>query len=178
MSNQQKIYNLLKKVEKVQGTKTHKLSQIKKAVKTTTAFGLKLAEMKKNKKAITPKQPKIKLGKIDELEYDYSTTQDEVSRVSYFVEEYFDELFTEAQQAWMVLNDVFKFQSESFWRFEDMVMDDKVKLEEIKELSEELGVDVSDIYPDWQDHYDSINYGLELDEEYDNKEREFNEYFG
>jgi len=177
MSNQQKIFTLLKKVEEVQGTKTHKLSQIKKAVKTSTAFGLKLAEMKKNKKAITPKKPQIKLAKVDELDYDYSTTEDEVSRISYFVDEYFDEKFEEARQAWMVLNDVFKNNSESFFTADDFAAD-KQRLQEIQALAEELGVDVTSVYPDWQSHIEAIESMEYYQEQYDEKEREFDTYFG
>jgi predicted ATPase len=177
MSNQQKIYNLLKKVEEVQGTKTHKLSQIKKAVKTTTAFGLKLAEMKKNKKVITPKKPQIKLAKVDELDYDYSTTEEELSRISYFVDEFFDEQFEAARTAWMTLNDVFKNNSENFFGAEEFTQD-KQRLQEIQALAEELGVDVTSVYPDWQSHIEAIESFEYYEEQYAEKEREFDTYFG
>jgi hypothetical protein len=177
MSNQQKIFTLLKKVEEIQKSKTQKLSQIKKAVKTTTAFGLKLAEMKKNKKVIASKQPKIKLGKVDELNYDYASVEDEASRVSYFVNEYFDEQFEIARTAWMSLNDVFKNNSESFYTSDDYA-EDKIKLEEIYTLAEELGVDVREVYPDWQSHIEAIESFAYLEEMYTEKEREFDTYFG
>lgn len=177
MSNQQKIFTLLKKVEEVKQTKTHKLSQVKEAVKTTTAFSLKFSEMKKTKKAIVAKKPQIKLAKVDELDYDYTSTEDEVSRLSYFVDEFFDEKFEEARQAFMTLNDVFKNGSESFYTADDFAAD-KQRLQEIQTLAEELGVDVSSVYPDWQSHIEAIESMEYYQEQYDAKEREFDTYFG
>ena len=138
----------------------------------------KVSEIQKGKNTLLAKKQKIKLGKVDELDYKYSDVEDEYSKLSYFVEEAFDELFAKAVESWQMLNDVFKNNSENFWRFEDELANDKIKLEEIQVLSDELGVDVSEVYPDFEEHYNIIVKGMTLDAIYDEKEREFYNYFG
>ena len=178
MSTEKRIHALLSKVAEVQKSKVSKFSKVKSAIKKDTALSLKLAELKNNKKPIEPKKAKINLGKVDELDYNYQTVEDEYSRLSYFTEEAFDEYFTQAVQSFQVLNDVFKNGSENFWRFEDELAGDMAKLEEIEILANELGVDVSDVYPDFTEHYNIIIQGMALDAVYDEKEREFYNYFG
>jgi hypothetical protein len=138
----------------------------------------KVSEIQKGKNTLLAKKQKIKLGKVDELDYEYSVVEDEYSKLSYFVEEAFDELFAKAVESWQMLNDVFKNNSENFWRFEDELANDKIKLEEIQVLADELGVDVTEVYPDFEEHYNIIVQGMTLDALYDEKEREFDTYFG
>jgi hypothetical protein len=138
----------------------------------------KVSEIQKSKNTLLAKKQKIKLGKVDELDYEYSVVEEEYSKLSYFVEEAFDELFAKAVESWQMLNDVFKNNSENFWRFEDELAGDKLKLEEIQVLADELGVDVSEVYPDFEEHYNIIVQGMTLDALYDEKEREFDTYFG
>lgn len=138
----------------------------------------KVSEIQKEKNTLLAKKQKIKLGKVDELDYEYSVVEEEYSKLSYFVEEAFDELFAKAVESWQMLNDVFKNNSENFWRFEDELANDKIKLEEIQTLADELGVDVTEVYPDFEEHYNIIVQGMTLDALYDEKEREFDTYFG
>jgi len=178
MNTEQRIYALLNKVTEVQKSKVSKFSKLKTAIKKNTVLSTKLAELKKAKKPTVARKPKINLGKVDELDYDYATVEEEYSKLSYFVDEAFDEYFDKAVQSWQVLNDVFKNNSENFWRFEDELAGDKIKLEEIQSLAEQLGVDVSEVYPDFEEHYNIIVQGMTLDGVYDEKEREFDTYFG
>lgn len=178
MTAEKRIFALLSKVNEVQKSKVSKFSKMKSFVKKTSPLSAKLAEIKKDKKPFETKKPKINLGKVDELDYNFQTVEDEYSRLSYFVEEMFDEYYTQAVQSWQVLNDVFKNNSEGFWRFEDELANDKMKLDEIRVLADELGVDVSDVYPEFEEHYNIIEQGMALDAAYDEKEREFYNYFG
>jgi cell fate (sporulation/competence/biofilm development) regulator YmcA (YheA/YmcA/DUF963 family) len=178
MNTEQRIYTLLKKVEETQKSKVAKFSKLKKAIESNSILSTKLAELKNAKKPIVAKKPRIKLGKVDELDYDYATVEEEFSKLSYFVDEAYNEYFDQAVQSWQVLNDVFKNNSENFWRFEDELAGDKIKLEEIQALADQLGVDVSEVYPDFEEHYNIITQGMTLDAVYDEKEREFYNYFG
>jgi predicted ATPase len=137
----------------------------------------KVSEIQKSKNTLLAKKQKIKLGKVDELNYDYASVEDEMSRLAYFVDEYFDEQFEIARTAWMTLNDVFKNNSESFYTSDDFA-EDKVRLEEIQVLAEELGVDVTEVYPDWQNHIEAIESFANYEEMFKEKEREFDTYFG
>ena len=178
MNTEQRIYTLLKKVEETQKSKVAKFSKLKKAIKSNSVLSTKLAELKNAKKPIVARKPKINLGKVDELDYDYATVEEEYSKLSYFVDEVFDEYFNKAVESWQILNDVFKNNSENFWEFSSELAGDKVKLEEIQTLADELGVDVSEVYPDFAEHYNIITQGMMLDEQLAEKEREFYNYFG
>jgi len=176
MNTEKRIFALLNKVEEIKKSRSEKLSKIENGIKKNTIFNAKLEKFKKSKKAIVSKTPKIKLGKVDELNYDYTSVEDELSRLSYFVDEFFDEQFEIARTAFMTLNDVFRNNSESFYTSDDYA-EDKMKLEEIYTLAEELGVDVTEVYPDWQNHIEAIESFANYEEMFAEKEREFDNYF-
>jgi predicted ATPase len=177
MNTEQRIFTLLNKVEEVKKSKLEKLSKVETGITKNVFFNAKLEKFKKSKKPVVAKKPNIKLGKVDELNYDYASVEDEKSRLSYFVDEFFDEQFEIARTAWMTLNDVFRNNSESFYTSDDYA-EDKMKLEEIYTLAEELGVDVREVYPDWQNHIEAIEGFAYYEEMYAEKEREFYTYFG
>ena len=122
------------------------------------------------------KPRKSNLGKVDELDYDYQSVEDELSRLSYFTQEFYAEQFEIARTAFLTLNDVFKNNSESFYTSDDYA-NDKTRLEEILVLSEELGVDVSEVYPDWQLHIEAIESFAYHEEQMNILEREFDNFF-
>jgi len=142
--------------------------------------------MKTNLKKVYSKLPnkktnlrahKIALGLIDNLEYDADYIDDQSGLLSYLAYEWHDEKFEAARQAFMELNDEYKFNASAVMRFDD-VSGDIEKLNEIKEKAEELGLEADDVYPAYDRHMEAINYMKESDDQYKENEREFNTYFG
>ncbi len=107
------------------------------------------------KKTELSKDRKVALGLVDELDYDLMSLQDEVGRLSYSTEEWYDENFEKFLEARSGLREVYINNSESFLDPVD-VEEDKRRLEEIKQKAEELGVDYTDVYPDWDEHMQQI----------------------
>jgi hypothetical protein len=99
----------------------------------------------------------VKLGLVDEFDYDYDYLQDEVGRYSYSTEEWFDENFDKFIEIRGLLRAVYIQNSESFIDPSD-VAEDKNRLLEIENKANELGLSVEDVYPNWQEHMDAIDY--------------------
>lgn len=107
------------------------------------------------KKTELSKDHKVALGLVDELEYDLMSLQDEVGRLAYSTEEWYDENLEKFLETRSMLKAVYIQFSESFLDPAD-VEEDKRRLEEIKQKAEELGVDYTDVYPDWDEHMQQI----------------------
>ncbi len=130
----------------------------------------KLAAAKTNLKS-----QKVALGLVDELDYEFDTLNEEVGRLSYVVDEWFDEKYDTWYDIGREIYDVYFNNTESFLDPADLV-DDLEKLNSIKEKAEELGIDVNDVYPNWEDHISEIEYLSELDDRFiEQKERFKNE---
>ena len=130
----------------------------------------KLANRKTNLK-----RQSVKLGLVDELDYEFETLQEEVGRLSYSVDEWFDEKYDVWYEIGREIYDVYFNFTESFLDPADLV-DDLEKLNSIKEKAEELGIDVNEVYPNWEDHVREIEYLTELDDRFiEQKERFKNE---
>ena len=125
------------------------------------------------KEVVLSKKEKVALSLVDSFNYDLMDLEDEVSRLSYSVEEWFDEKFNEFYEARSVLRDVYINNSEAFVTVSD-VSGDKEILEEIKTKAEELGLEADDVYPDWQLHYDTIEYLDSLESKFDDQVGELN----
>ena len=132
----------------------------------------KLPNQKVNLKA-----HKVALGLIDSLDYDYNVIESESSLMSYLSYEWHDEKFEAARQAWMELNDEYKFNASAVFRFEEF-SGDVEKLNEIKAKAEELGLEADDVYSDWNPHMERLMEMKEADDQYKENEREFNTFFG
>lgn len=112
------------------------------------------------KKTELSKEHKVALGLVDELDYNLMDMQDEVGRLAYSTEEWFEENLDKFLEIRGVLRDVYINYSESFLDPAD-VEEDKTRLEEIKQKAEELGIDYTDVYPDLDEHMqqiDDLNY--------------------
>lgn len=99
----------------------------------------------------------VKLGLVDEFDYDYDYLNDEVGRYSYSTEEWYDENFDKFIEIRGLLRAVYIQNSEAFIDPSD-VAEDKNRLLEIKNKADELGISVDEVYPNWQDHMDTIDY--------------------
>ena len=128
----------------------------------------KLPNQKVNLKA-----HKVALGLIDNFAYDnLDGLQDEVSRLSYSVDEWFDEKFDEWFEIGREIYSVYFQNSEAFITKGDLDRDLDL-LNEIKEKAEELGLSASEVYPDWQEHFDQISYVEDLQKRFDEQKEQF-----
>jgi hypothetical protein len=114
------------------------------------------------------KLQKVALGLVDEFNYEYQYLQDEIGRLSYSVEEWFDEKFDEFYQLRSDLRSVYLQNSEAFITTADVAGDLEI-LNQIKDKAEELGLSAEDVYPDWQVHFDDLEYLDQLDSKFDDQ---------
>ena len=133
------------------------------------------AELSKTNVKKLSKAKKLNLGLIDEFDYSYDNLEDEVSRLSYSTDEWFDEKLDAFLEARGVLRDVYINYSENFLDPVD-VEDDESALNQIKEQSDILGIDVSEIYPNYEDHLNLIQTLKELDDKFMNQQAELKGY--
>ena len=132
----------------------------------------KVLDKMPNKK-VDLKAQKVALGLIDEFSYgDVDSLNDEVSRLSYSVEEWFDEKFDQWYTIGREIYSVYFQNSEAFVTSADVARDEEV-LQEIKTRSDELGVDVYDVYPKFDEHKETLRYLKELEERFDQQKEEF-----
>ena len=111
---------------------------------------------------------KVALGLVDQINYEYDALQDEIGRLSYSVEEWFDEKFEEFYQLRSDLRSVYLQNSEAFITTADVAGDVDV-LNQIKEKAEELGLTAEDVYPEWQLHFDDLEYLDQLQSKFDDQ---------
>lgn len=114
------------------------------------------------------KLQKVALGLVDEFNYEYQYLQDEIGRLSYSVEEWFDEKFDEFYQLRSDLRSVYLQNSEAFITTADVAGDLEI-LNQIKDKAEELGLSAEDVYPDWQVHFDDLEYLDQLESKFDDQ---------
>jgi hypothetical protein len=114
------------------------------------------------------KLQKVALGLVDQINYEYDALQDEIGRLSYSVEEWFDEKFEEFYQLRSDLRSVYLQNSEAFITTADVAGDVDV-LNQIKEKAEELGLTAEDVYPEWQLHFDDLKYLDQLESKFDDQ---------
>ena len=118
------------------------------------------------------KSNKVALGLVDELDYEFDTLNEEVGRLSYIVDEWFDEKYDAWFDIGREIYDVYFNNTESFITIEDLA-DDFDRLNSIKEKAEELGIDVNDVYPNWEDHIREIEYLQEQQNEFESQKERF-----
>ena len=88
--------------------------------------------------------------------------------MSYTVEEWFDEKFNEFYQLRSDLRSIYLQNSEAFIGTADVAGDLEI-LNKIKEKAEELGLTAEDVYPDWQLHFDDLEYLDQLESKFDDQ---------
>ena len=113
---------------------------------------------------------------IDNFSYgDVDSLQDEVSRLSYSVDEWFDEKYDAMWDLFMDLKAVYLQNSEAFITSADVAQDEEV-LQEIKEKAEELGLSAEDVYPQWQEHKEILSYLDDLENRFDEQVRKMEDF--
>lgn len=126
-----------------------------------------------NRKTSLKKQ-NVKLGLVDELDYEFDYLQEEVGRLSYSVDEWFDEKYDVWFEIGREIYSVYFQNSETFLTPDDLV-DDLEKLNSIKEKAEELGIDVNEVYPNWEEHVREIEYLTEQTELFEEQKQRFSD---
>tara|TARA_R110001583_G_scaffold40461_2_gene129242 strand:- start:8873 stop:9301 length:429 start_codon:yes stop_codon:yes gene_type:complete len=119
---------------------------------------------------------KVELGLIDNFNYDFDSLQDETGRLSYSVEEWYDEQFEQARAASSDLRDVYLNGSEAFITVSDVQADMDI-LKELQLSADEIGVDVEDLYDNFHEHMEAIQYVTYLEDKFDEQAREVREWF-
>ena len=120
------------------------------------------------------KSNKVALGLVDELDYEFDTLNDEVGRLSYTTDVWFDEKYDAWYDLGREIYDVYFNNTESFITIEDLA-DDFDRLNSIKEKAEELGIDVNDVYPNWEEHIREIEYLQEVQNEFESQKQRFSD---
>lgn len=114
---------------------------------------------------------KVDLSLVDDINYEFQYLQEEVSRMSYTTEEWFDEKFEEFYQLRSDLRSIYFQNSESYIDSADVAGDKEVLLQ-IKQKADELGISVEDVYPDYQEHLDQLDYLEYIESRFDEQKRE------
>tara|TARA_B100000424_G_scaffold267479_1_gene260474 strand:+ start:255 stop:686 length:432 start_codon:yes stop_codon:yes gene_type:complete len=134
-----------------------------------------IKKVKKIKKfSIEPK--KVELGLIDNLSYDdVQYLQDEVSRILYSTEEWYDENFDKWLEARNNLNAVYFQNSEAFIDQADVAGDRDI-LAQIKQTADDLGLPVEDIYDQYEEHIQALDDLDYATERFDEQVRELRDF--
>ena len=130
----------------------------------------KLPNQKVNLKA-----QKIDLSLVNDIDTSLVAIEDQGGLLSYLAYEWHEEKFEAYRQAWMALNDEYQHNASVVFRYDD-VSGDVEKLNEIKAKAEELGLEPSDVYSDWNEHMQRLKEMKEADDQYKENEREFRDW--
>ncbi len=116
----------------------------------------------KKVEALLQAKKRVALGLIDELEYTSEFTNEQVGSLDYVVDTWFDEKFDQMKEIYNELYDVYVNNSEGYITVSDIANDQRV-LDEILTKANELGIEVAEVYPEWYEHSDALEYlnGLE-----------------
>tara|TARA_R110000764_G_scaffold236305_1_gene331375 strand:- start:61 stop:504 length:444 start_codon:yes stop_codon:yes gene_type:complete len=134
------------------------LELINKKMKTTKdKVYSKLAAARTNLKS-----QNVELGLVDEFEYTSEYTNEMVGLLDYTTDTWFDEKFDQMMELYNEIYDVYVNNTENYLQVSDVANDQRL-LDEILTKSEELGLEVADVYPEWYEHSDALEYlnGLE-----------------
>ena len=127
-----------------------------------------LNKLQKNKTRLSKK---IDLSLVDDINYEFQYLEEEVSRMSYTTEEWFDEKFEEFYQLRSDLRTIYFQNSESYISPADVAGDKEVLLQ-IKEKADELGISVETVYPDYQEHLEQLDYLDYIEGRFEEQKRE------
>jgi len=121
----------------------------------------KVLDKMPNKK-VDLKAHKVALGLLDEFEYTSQFTNEIIGSLDYKVNNWFDEKFDQMKEIYNEIYDVYVNNSENYLKVVDVSNDQRV-LDEILTRANDLGIEVADVYPEWYEHSDALEYlnGLE-----------------
>jgi len=114
------------------------------------------------KKKVDLKKHKIDLALLNDFEYTSQFTNEIIGSLDYTVNNWFDEKFDQMMEIYNEIYDVYVNNSENYLKVVDIANDQRV-LDEILTRANDLGIEVADVYPEWYEHSDALEYlnGLE-----------------
>lgn len=116
---------------------------------------------------------KVDLGLIDEFSYGtYQDMQQEVDNLNYFTQEWFPEKFDQWYDLGREIYSIYFQRGEPLLTEADFNTDLAV-LDKIKVAADELGIDVTQVYPEYFEHKEAIEEGLGYREEFERQKQEF-----
>ena len=122
------------------------------------------------------KAHKVALALLDEFAYsDVTGLEDEVSRLSYSTEEWYDEKFDQFVEVRGQLRDVYMNNSEAFPTRDDLARDEEI-LRILYTSADELGIPVTTLYPDYERHLQLIRDFEYYDKRFDEQKSELASY--
>lgn len=129
-----------------------------------------LDKLHKNKTALSKK---VDLSILDEFSYGtYQDMQQEVDNLNYFTQEFFPEKFDQWFDLGREIYSIYFQNGEPLLTEADFNTDEAV-LDKIKEAADELGIEVTQVYPEYFEHKDAITEGLGYAEEFERQKQEF-----
>ncbi len=130
----------------------------------------KLPNQKVNLKA-----QKLALGLIDDISYDYSNLEEEVSRLQYLLDDFIPKEFDRLDAAYSQLKDVLVNNSENVIYYDD-VAEDEETIQSIRAKADELGLDANEIFPNIDGYSEELTRLRTLSEEFESAVKQFRNY--
>ena len=116
---------------------------------------------------------KVDLSILDQFSYGtYQDMQQEVDNLNYFTQEFFPEKFDQWFDLGREIYSIYFQNGEPLLTEADFNTDEAV-LDKIKEAADELGIEVTQVYPEYFEHKDAITEGLGYAEEFERQKQEF-----
>lgn len=136
-------------------------------------MNIKKTVFNKLKKNRTELSKKVDLSILDEFAYgEYEGIQEEVDKLSYFTQEFFPEKFDQWFDLGREIYSIYFQNGEPLITEADLNRDQGV-LDKIKEAADELGIDVTQVYPGYYEHTDAITNGLVYVDEFERQKQDF-----
>ena len=122
------------------------------------------------------KAHKVALALLDNFVWDdLEGLEEEVSRLSYSTEEWYDEKFDQFVEVRGQLRDVYINNSEAFPTAVDAARDEEI-LSTLRDAADELGLPVTTLYPDYDEHIRLIDDLKYFEGRFDEQKRELESY--
>tara|TARA_R110000822_G_scaffold130552_2_gene267108 strand:- start:187 stop:633 length:447 start_codon:yes stop_codon:yes gene_type:complete len=119
------------------------------------------------------KKQKVALGLVDEFTYtDANGLQQEVDNLNYFTQEWFPEKFDQWYDLGRDIYSIYFQRGEALITQTDLDRDLDI-LDKILESANELGLDVAQIYPDYNNHRELVDQGIEDLAKFEEQKQEF-----
>ena len=119
------------------------------------------------------KKQKVALGLVDEFTYtDANGLQQEVDNLNYFTQEWFPEKFDQWYDLGRDIYSIYFQRGEALITQTDLDRDLDI-LDKILESANELGLDVTQIYPDYSNHRGLVDQGIEDLAKFEEQKQEF-----
>ncbi|WP_341216167.1 hypothetical protein [uncultured Wocania sp.] len=136
---------------------------------------LKKVYSKLPNKKVNLKAQKVALGLVDDISYDYSNLEEEVSRLEYLLDEFLPQEFDRLDEAYALLKEVLIDNSENVIYYDDVAQDEET-IQSIREKADELGIDANEIFPNIDNYSEELARLRNLSEEFEMSVRQFRNY--